>query len=289
MPSKFISDSLKDRINNKTHYLSDLGDIPVTKIRLNDWNPNEMTENEFKEFVSEIKHNGNPPKPIVLRKIDDEFYQIIDGEHCFKALREALDVDTLPPQWYVIEEYDDIEAKRQTYKRNLGGSHNFVKLGLMFESVLKETGHSNNKLAKEWCISEGSIRNALEYVKAYRLRNSYEVSKLSIRQIREYNRLPDGRRDEWLDSGADLSQVDVYRNKIIKITESKKQTKNPGYFKFDNFPNLKITPKKRTLNFSIDMRTGNLIETLKYLTSLAEKGLLQNYLEEGSGGKNVSE
>ncbi len=102
--------------------------ILIKNIKPNDYNPNEMSEVEFAELVLEVKHLSKPPKPIVLRK-KGELFEIVDGEHSYRALKE-LGHKELQQSWFEIVEYDDIEARRQTYKRNLGGTNNPVKLGL---------------------------------------------------------------------------------------------------------------------------------------------------------------
>lgn len=173
-------------------------DISVTELVPNDYNPNEMTEEEFGECKAEIQHLGNIPKPIVVRPLNGKFV-IVDGEHNWRAATE-LGLATVPCE---VLELDDTEAMRQTYKRNLHGKFNPIKLGQMFERVSKVTGLSQRALAEQYEVSEGTIRNALLYSQAAALRNSYAFDKLSVRQVRLYTSLPPGIRDKWLDAGAD--------------------------------------------------------------------------------------
>ena len=177
--------------------------ILLSKIKPNPWNPNQMTEQEFKELVEELKHLGKPAKPIILRKKDD-FYEIVDGEHNYRALVE-LKFQELEDGWYEIQDLNDVEAMRQTYKRNLGGTNNPIKLGLMFDRAIKESGKSNRDLAKEWEVSEGTIRNYLLYVEISQLRNDYaNLEKLGIEQVRIYNEIAKyakGVADFWLSCG----------------------------------------------------------------------------------------
>lgn len=160
--------------------------IPLSKINPNPWNPNEMTSEEFDELVYEIKHNARPSKPIVLRPQEEDTYEIVDGEHTYRALKQ-LGFTELQEDWYEIEEYDDVEAMRQTYKRNLGGKNNPVKLGLMFERALQHSGKSIRQLADEWGMSEGTIRNTLLFAEAKKVRNDYAFwESVTYRQIRQF-------------------------------------------------------------------------------------------------------
>ena len=178
--------------------------VLLKNIKPNDYNPNEMSPEDFNELVKEVKHLGKPPKPIVLRKQDD-FFEIVDGEHSYRALK-ALEFQELQAGWYEIVNYDDIEARRQTYKRNLGGKNNPVKLGLMFAQAIEKSGKSNRQLAEEWEISEGTIRNYLRYAEASKLRNDYaNLGQLTNEQIKLYLEIANFAQpiaDFWLACGA---------------------------------------------------------------------------------------
>jgi ParB/RepB/Spo0J family partition protein len=184
--------------------------IEIGKIEPNDYNPNEMTDAEFEECKNEIKHLGTIPKPIVVREVKGKFI-IIDGEHNWRAAKE-LGFITVPCE---IIKVNDNEAMRQTYKRNMHGKFNQVKLGEMFKKAGAGTADvSLRELAEKYNISDGTVRNALAYFKAQELRNSYafendltekiDIKDLSIRQIRAYIALPPVIRDKWLLAGADL-------------------------------------------------------------------------------------
>lgn len=179
--------------------------LPTESLRPNDYNPNMMTHDEFEELVCEVKRLKRIPKPIVVRK-EGQDYSIIDGEHNWKAAQEA-GLKKLPCE---IVEADDFESMFQTFKRNQHGTHNPVKLGKMFQRMMKEKNLSQRELAKEMSISEGTVRNSLEYVKASAVRNDYAFEKLSIPQVRTYNRLPRIISDIWLNCGADPKKSGLY-------------------------------------------------------------------------------
>ncbi len=129
--------------------------MKLTDIKPNDWNPNHMTDEEFAEYVAEVKHLGKPPKPLVLRQ-NHAGYEIVDGEHAYRALVQ-LEYTEIPEEWYVIEQYDDFEAMRQTYKRNQHGTHDPLKQGLLFKRMMALGNVSQRQLAEQMEISEGTI------------------------------------------------------------------------------------------------------------------------------------
>lgn len=59
-------------------------DVPLDLVDPNPWNPNKQSERQFAAEVESIRANGFV-LPCVLRKVDDR-YQIIDGEHRWKAI-----------------------------------------------------------------------------------------------------------------------------------------------------------------------------------------------------------
>ena len=180
--------------------------VATDKLHPNDYNPNQMTDEEFAECVAEVRHLGRIPKPIIVRPNSDG-YVIVDGEHGWRAAKEVGLTD-VPCE---VVDIDDFESMRQTYKRNQHGTHNPVKLGQMFQAMIDARGISNRALAKEIEVAEGTIRNALIYAKACSLRNDYAFESLSVKQIRYYVDMPDVGRDLWLDASADVDLFESER------------------------------------------------------------------------------
>lgn len=177
--------------------------VPVDDIRPNDYNPNRMDDQEFSEFVAEVKHLGRLPKPVVIRPkvgLSSAAFCIVDGEHGWRAAKE-VGFEKIPCE---IVHVDDFEAMRQTYKRNQHGRPDQVLLGQMFQAMMDGHKFSRRQLADAIKVSDGTIRNALEYSEA--VRNSYApeaVAPLSIRQVRQLNELPRKFGRAWLNAGAD--------------------------------------------------------------------------------------
>jgi ParB/RepB/Spo0J family partition protein len=174
--------------------------IDINNLRPNNYNPNEMTGDEFSELTKELQHLGRLPKPVVVRKDGEDCFIIVDGEHNWRAAKEV----GLKELACEIIDVDDLEAMRQTYKRNQHGTHNPLKLGRMFASMMETGKLSLRALAEKVEVSEGTIRNALEYVKATEKWKDYPFVKLTVRQIRYYNRLPERVAKAWLMCGGNV-------------------------------------------------------------------------------------
>ena len=185
--------------------------LPTNAIKPNEYNPNRMNPGEFAELISEIRHLGRLPKPVVVTPATTG-YIIVDGEHSWRAACE-VGLETVAAE---IIEADDFESRRQTYKRNQHGEHNKVVLGRMFRDMMEQRGLSRCGLADEINVSEGTIRNALVYSDAAETYGDYarergldvdadnDVAALAIRQVRLFVKLPPALARLWLAEGAGL-------------------------------------------------------------------------------------
>lgn len=185
--------------------------LPIDRLDSNDYNPNVMTVEEFDELVVEVRHLGRTPKPIVVRPTSASRWEIVDGEHSWRAARQV----GLTMIACEIVEADDLEAMRQTFKRNQHGTHHPVRLGQMFRRMLAESGLSQRALAATISVSEGTIRNSVIYAQAFAMRNGYaagpssapSIDTLSVRQVRAYVQLPPTIGNLWINCGADLAAL----------------------------------------------------------------------------------
>jgi ParB/RepB/Spo0J family partition protein len=207
--------------------------LSVDQVHPNDYNPNRMEEAGFEELLTEVRHLGRLPKPVIVRR-NEAGYQIVDGEHGWRAAKE-VGLAEIPCE---VIQADDFEAMRQTYKRNQHGSHAPTALGRMFRRMMESREFSLRALAEEIAVSEGTVRNAIQYAEASDLRNSYAFDDLSVRQVRTYLALPAAVRDIWLDAGADLKELQKAANYETVGEEKTKTYADWGCFRKENRASL---------------------------------------------------
>ncbi|MCH8111630.1 MAG: ParB N-terminal domain-containing protein [Proteobacteria bacterium] len=188
--------------------------LPTNAIKPNLYNPNRMNEDEFAELVTEVRHLGRLPKPVVVTP-EDAGYTIVDGEHGWRAACE-VGLETVAAE---VIEADNFEARRQTYKRNQHGEHNKVLLGRMFRDMMEQRGLSRRGLADEINVSDLKVRDTLRYTDAADSYSQYarergldidadnDVAALAIRQVRIFTKLPPGLARLWLAEGAGLDML----------------------------------------------------------------------------------
>jgi ParB-like nuclease domain len=109
--------------------------VAVDKLRPNAWNPNFQDEATFRRELASIRRFGFVD-PIVVRK-DGAMYEIIDGEHRWKAAVE-LGFTEIPV--YDISPISEHEAKQLTVVLNeLRGKPQEKKLGELLRDLLSSS------------------------------------------------------------------------------------------------------------------------------------------------------
>jgi ParB family chromosome partitioning protein len=104
----------------------DVRHIPVNAIKPNPDNPNEMSDATFGTLRGDIRDNGYT-QPILVRPVDEGF-QIIDGEHRWRAVSE-LGFASIPAIVWESTDEDDAKLRLITMNRLRG---EFVPLKMAY-------------------------------------------------------------------------------------------------------------------------------------------------------------
>ncbi|NQT72459.1 MAG: ParB N-terminal domain-containing protein [Chloroflexi bacterium] len=81
-------------------------DLPVTKLKGAPWNSNQMDPQMIARLGESIKRYGLVQNPVV-RLIDNDLYEVIDGNWRWKVLSE-MEIDTIP---CAVVDVDDANAR----------------------------------------------------------------------------------------------------------------------------------------------------------------------------------
>ena len=81
-------------MNEKQKFTTIQKVVPIMDIEPNDWNPNQQNEKIFESLINSIKENGFTSAILVRTIIPDKKWQIIDGEHRWRACIK-LDYSTI--------------------------------------------------------------------------------------------------------------------------------------------------------------------------------------------------
>ncbi len=127
--------------------------IELDKIEVNEANPNEMDEKEFENLKKEIKKRGFLV-PIIVRKLGENKYKLIDGEHRFKAVRE-LGYKEIPA---IVLEISEEEEKYLLINLNkIRGSFNPIKYARLVEDLVNK--YTLEKVKEAIYLSEREIQS----------------------------------------------------------------------------------------------------------------------------------
>jgi len=101
----------------------------------NPWNPNKMTADMYAKALESIQTYGFVD-PLLVREHDDGLFQIIDGEHRFRAGSD-LGMTDFP---CIVLDVDDATAKKLTIVMNeLHGQADPHKMGDLLAELLSDT------------------------------------------------------------------------------------------------------------------------------------------------------
>lgn len=109
--------------------------VPIDKIEPNGWNPNRQDDETFTKELESIRRFGFI-SPIIARRVG-EIYEIIDGEHRWKAAMQ-LGMTELPV--FDISPISEFEARQLTVILNeLRGKPEQTKLSELLRGLLSDS------------------------------------------------------------------------------------------------------------------------------------------------------
>ncbi|MDR1945986.1 MAG: ParB N-terminal domain-containing protein [Desulfovibrio sp.] len=92
--------------------------LPVSVIKPNDWNPNELSDQMFSRLVDDMQKIGFL-QPILVTPTEDGEYRIVDGEHRYQCAK-LIDMEFIP--CVVVDgdfAHDEEAQKIQTMRMNM--------------------------------------------------------------------------------------------------------------------------------------------------------------------------
>lgn len=142
--------------------------VKIAKVRLNDWNPNEVPKILFDSLVSDVRRDGgNQHQPIIVREMTDDvgkYYEVIDGAHRFMACKEL----GLKEVYITVRnDLGDAEARIKTIAMNrFRGEFDYVELGVLVNSLMKDYGMTEAEVKQRMGVTDtemGDFRNIADF------------------------------------------------------------------------------------------------------------------------------
>lgn len=147
--------------------------IAIDKIGPRSLNCNQLDDETYRGLVEDIKSNGLR-YTILIRQVGLDSFEIVDGEHRWRAAKELGQKEI---ECQVLEMGEE-EAKITNFELNLRRGHlNPYKVALLFESE-KVNGLSQAEIGKKYKITQARVSQYLEI-----LTYPDEIQRLIISQL----------------------------------------------------------------------------------------------------------
>jgi ParB-like chromosome segregation protein Spo0J len=148
--------------------------VDIGCVHPNKWNYNTETPATFQKVVESIRRYGFSD-PVVVRVLADGQYEIVNGEHRWRAATE-LGMKKIPV--FSLGEVDDVRAKQLCVTLNeLGGTSDEVRLAQLLRDIAGD-GRTLGDLEKVMPFSGNEIKQMLDSV-------DFSFSKLSKEDTRD--------------------------------------------------------------------------------------------------------
>lgn len=131
--------------------------LGLEELEPNPWNPNEMDDETFEKEIESIRKFGMID-PLTVRKMDDGQWQILDGEHRWRALN-ALDFDRAPV-WDLGEVADPVAKQITVVLNELRGTADRQKLGVLLKDLI--TSETTEELLSVLPYSEEAFKDLVD-------------------------------------------------------------------------------------------------------------------------------
>ena len=146
----------------RTSGSSSIGEIEIDRIFANPNQPRrDFNEEALQELADSIKELG-VIKPITLRKMEDETYQIIAGERRFRASQLAGKT-TIPA--YILKADDEDTMEMALIENIQREDLNALEIALAYQQLIEQHNLSQEQLSKRIGKGRATIANFLRLLK----------------------------------------------------------------------------------------------------------------------------
>lgn len=159
-------------------YAPDVRLVPVANIEVNDWNPNAMDMETFNILVETVRAEGmNQPVLVREKKDEPDRYELIDGEHRFKASRAAGIKNIM----VIVVPYTDDMAKMRTISMNhIKGEYIPLKMAKLLAEL--QESYSEEEIRRMTGVKEDEFTNLINLLDVPEpvFEGSVEISSMEV-------------------------------------------------------------------------------------------------------------
>lgn len=160
MSSLFSDNAIEDENNS-------VSDSSVLEVNINKISPNKMQprtlfdDSSINELAESIKNIGII-QPLIVKKLDDEYYEIIAGERRWRAARIAK-LDAVP---VIVKEFSNLQSIEAALIENIQREDlNPLEEAMTYNRLAEEFHLSQEKIAEKVGKSRSAVTNAIRLLK----------------------------------------------------------------------------------------------------------------------------
>lgn len=173
--------------------------VPIRKVKPNTWNPNKQSDFMFDKAKKSIEKNGMID-PVLVRETPGEEYEIIDGEHRWRACKELGFTEI------IIENAGEIDIKTAKLltllMNNIKGEDDVLKRA----EILKQLNNGQRSL---FPATEKEIKEILDLL-------DFDFEQFKDVEFAEEE------KDPFIQGCAELTRAQMWFNKIYEHTRDKR-------------------------------------------------------------------
>ncbi len=156
------TDSVEEKKVIPEKKASDIGEILVTSVEVNPFQPRtDFDEDALEELAESIKTQGII-QPITVRKLSDDAYQLISGERRLQASKRA-GLEKVPAY---IRTADDQQMLEMALIENIQRENlNAIEIALSYQRLLSEIGLKQEQLGDRVGKKRTTVNNYLRLLK----------------------------------------------------------------------------------------------------------------------------
>lgn len=178
MSTKIVKKKPVEQSDIDKNYEPDVRVVDVSSIEVNDWNPNAMDMETFNILVETVRKEGmNQPVLVREKEGEENRYELIDGEHRFKASKAA----GLKKIVVIVVPYTDDMAKIRTISMNqIKGEYIPLKMAKLL-AELQET-YSEEEIRRMTGVREEEFSNLMNLLDVPEpvFEGSVEISSMEV-------------------------------------------------------------------------------------------------------------
>lgn len=134
--------------------------MKIEILQQNPYNFNVMGKEEFELLKQDIKKRKTLDQKIVVRPLTEGKYEIINGYHRVKALKE-LGYKEIPDEWIEIVDVDNRVALEQLFSGNIRGKRHPIKYARFLKKYMEEKKLNQSQLSEELGIDKTRLSRTL--------------------------------------------------------------------------------------------------------------------------------